>query len=177
MNSGPASALPFNLADQALLQALARHNAQARAVLCTLARRGAAMRRDEAARADAWLAALAPHPYYKGGQFLFDLLEWEDFMLDGEPPPLLDEAELLAALGRAATVLRAFALEVRGAAGEGAGDSGPGGEPAAAPDAERATKRPSRRVRDKSAWPALAGNAYLYPEVVLGAIAALTRTG
>ena len=36
------------------------------------------------------------HPYYKGGQFLFDLLEWEDFMLDGEPPPLLDEAALAA---------------------------------------------------------------------------------
>src|SRR6187402_2121185 len=98
----------FGPADLTLLSALAQHNAVLRAVLCTLARRGAAMRRDEPERAGAWIDALAVHPYYKGGQFLFDLLEWEDFMLDGEPPPMLDEVTLAALLHQYAKMLRAL---------------------------------------------------------------------
>jgi len=39
------------------------------------------MRRDEPERARGLLEALGVWPLYKGGQFLFDLLEWEDFML------------------------------------------------------------------------------------------------
>ncbi|MEU4767966.1 hypothetical protein AB0H12_32425 [Actinosynnema sp. NPDC023794] len=67
-------------------------NARLREVLCTLARRGAAIRQDDPQRARQILDALAPWPFYKGGQFLFDLLEWEDFMIDGEPPPILTRA-------------------------------------------------------------------------------------
>lgn len=148
---------PFTAGDLPLLSALAQHNAVTRAVLCTLARRGAALRRDEPERAQAWIAELCVHPYYKGTQFLFDLLEWEDFMLDGEAPPLLDEAVLVAMLDRAAQVLKGLA-------------AGLDGRPIEVP-AVAAQALPSTRERT---LPPLAGNAYLFPDVVLGAIALLT---
>ena len=88
----------FQPVDEALLRLLASQNVAMRAVLCTLARRGVAFRQREPERARMWLDALAVHPLFKGGQFLFDLLEWEDFMLDGEPPPLIDGAALAAVL-------------------------------------------------------------------------------
>ncbi|TKA11055.1 hypothetical protein [Actinacidiphila oryziradicis] len=47
------------------------------------------MRRDEPERARVLLDILGPWPLFKAAQFLFDLMEWEDFMVDGEPPPLL----------------------------------------------------------------------------------------
>jgi hypothetical protein len=75
--------------DRLLLASLARGGEWLRALLCTLARRGVALRTASPARARALLDALAPLPLYKGGQFLFDLLEWEDFMLDGPEPPIL----------------------------------------------------------------------------------------
>lgn len=165
MSTGP---LPFPPPDQLLLQALSHHNALVRAALCTLARRGAAMRRDDPARAQAWLDALAVHPYYKGGQFLFDLLEWEDFMLDGEAPPVLDDVQLHAALGRATTMLRSFAA----ATGERAGPAR-AAEAAAEAEAGAVALRPSRPDAEPD-WPPLAGNAFLFPDVVLGAIEALT---
>ena len=144
---------PFTAADLALLGALARHNELLRALLCTLARRGKALRRDEPARARAWLDALAVHPYYKGGQFLFDLLEWEDFMLDGDAPPLLDDAALAAALGRVAQVLDALRAVL---------------------DGVPVVPAPAQPIGVAADLPPLAGNAYLYPDVVLGTIAAIT---
>ncbi|WP_433271378.1 hypothetical protein ACQPZF_12235 [Actinosynnema sp. CS-041913] len=84
--------------DRAALRFVGRINARLREVLCTLARRGVAIRQDEPRRARQILDALAPWPFYKGGQVLFDLLEWEDFMVDGEPPPVLSRAELGALL-------------------------------------------------------------------------------
>src|SRR5512141_796200 len=95
MSSPADDPAPFTAEDLPLLAALAHHNA-------------AALRRDDPARARAWIEALSVHPYYKGGQFLFDLLEWEDFMLDGEAPPVLDEVTVAAALDRAARVLDAL---------------------------------------------------------------------
>jgi hypothetical protein len=97
------------------------------------------------------------HPYYKGGQFLFDLLEWEDFMLDGEAPPLLDDAALLEALDRVTQVFRALSAALDGQA------------------FEVPTPGPSASLPEPSAdLPPLAGNAYLLPDVVLGVIAAVT---
>ncbi|NUT46320.1 MAG: hypothetical protein HOV94_03220, partial [Saccharothrix sp.] len=84
--------------DRAAMRSLGRLNARLREVLCTLARRGRAIRLTEPRRARRILDALAPWPFYKGGQFLFDLLEWEDFMIDGEPPRVLSRAELGALL-------------------------------------------------------------------------------
>jgi uncharacterized repeat protein (TIGR01451 family) len=84
--------------DRTTLDFLQDHNTRLRSVLCTLARRGVAIRQDEPDRAGQILDALAPWPFYKGGQFLFDLLEWEDFMLDGDPPPVRTRAELASLL-------------------------------------------------------------------------------
>ncbi len=75
--------------DIAKLAAIQRSNEGLRAVLCTLARRGVAFRQSYPERAQAILQTLSPYPVYKGGQFLFDLMEWEDFMLDGDPPEIV----------------------------------------------------------------------------------------
>ena len=60
--------------------------------------RALAFRQADPERAFQLLQVLSPFPYYKAGQFLFDLLEWEDFMLDGPEPPIvpivLDAASL-----------------------------------------------------------------------------------
>lgn len=88
--TGPDSALRDG--DRAALGFADGLNARLREVLCTLARRGAAIRQDDPQRARQILDALAPWPFYKGGQFLFDLLEWEDFMIDGEPPATMSRA-------------------------------------------------------------------------------------
>ena len=83
--------------DEQIIAALAARSSELRAVLYTLARVGVAWRRREPERTRAWLTRLEAHPFYKGGQVLFDLLEWEDFMLDGEPPePDLQQVFALA---------------------------------------------------------------------------------
>ncbi len=89
-------------ADAALITKLIPLNDELRAVACTLARLGVRFRRAEPARAARWIELLEPHPFYKLGQVMFDLLEWEDFMLDGaipDPAPehLLHAARALAA--------------------------------------------------------------------------------
>jgi hypothetical protein len=143
----------MNPADLKLLSLLQQHNAALRVVLCTLARRGAALRRDEPERARAWIDTLSVHPYYKGGQFVFDLLEWEDFMLDGEPPPVLDEAALASALNQYAQMLRSL----------GAALGQPVVQPSAAPQVTEQT------------LPELNGSLYLFPDVVLGVISVDAR--
>ena len=72
----PSASAGFVPADLLLLATLRRHDQALRAVLCTLARHGVALRRDAPGRSAAWLDALSVHPVFKGGQFLFDLLEW-----------------------------------------------------------------------------------------------------
>ncbi|MBA3810804.1 MAG: hypothetical protein H0X27_03990 [Caulobacteraceae bacterium] len=112
MSEPPPPHLPSlsSPADQALLGLLRAQNLMTRTALCTLARRGVAFRGREPDRARGWLEALDPHPLYKAGQFLFDLMEWEDFMLDGEPPGPDDTsaralaARLLEVLGLPPTV-------------------------------------------------------------------------
>jgi hypothetical protein len=71
-----------------LFDLLAAQNLLLRSGLCTLARMGVALRKREPERATAWADQLSTHPMFKAGQFLFDLMEWEDFMIDGAPPPL-----------------------------------------------------------------------------------------
>ena len=75
--------------DIAKLVAIQDSNKGLRAILCTLARRGIAFRQNHPERARAILRTLSIYPFYKGGQFLFDLMEWEDFMLDGPPPEIV----------------------------------------------------------------------------------------
>lgn len=146
---------PFGPADLTLLDALRHQDQGLRAVLCTLARQGMALRRDAPRRAAAWLDELAPHPLLKGGQFLFDLLEWEDFMLDGAAPPLLDPQSLRTVLDRLAATLRGVGAAL---------------DPAALAPRGSAQLQP---VADDK-LPPLTASRYLFHEVVLGAVALLT---
>ena len=152
----PASA-GFAPADLLLLATIRRHDQALRAVLCTLARHGVALRRDAPGRSSAWLDALSAHPVFKGGQFLFDLLEWEDFMLDGDAPPALDGPAVQHALDRLSAGLRSLA----------AGLDKPHGTPLTL-DLGAATAPPD-------ALPALEAGFYLYHDVVLGGLSLWTR--
>ncbi|MFE9449541.1 hypothetical protein [Streptomyces sp. NPDC006739] len=170
-----------------MLDLVRRSNARTRAVLCTLARLGVAMRHEEPERAARLLEALGVWPVYKGGQFLFDLLEWEDFLLDGTPPPPVGAEDLAAALrlplrllseavDTAPAVLRgvptqrtaaAFDLPLRfltataKAALDGiAGDLGSMTAPASGPSDE-----PEREL------PPLEAGFHLYQDIVLGTVA------
>ena len=72
-------------ADLALIGFARARDLELRAGLSTLARLGVVLRRADPDRAEALIAAFEAHPFYKAGQTVFDLLEWEDFMLDGAP--------------------------------------------------------------------------------------------
>lgn len=86
---------PLTAGDRRLLAVIEAQSEILRAVLCHFARLGVAWRKREPQRTSAWLAKLESSPFYKGGQFLFDLLEWEDFMLDGPRPPPVSSGELM----------------------------------------------------------------------------------
>lgn len=83
-------------ADQALLGQLLPVLDDMRSSACLLARMGVYWRRRDPDRCARWLEILETHPFYKLGQVMFDLLEWEDYMLDGEPPAI--EPELVRSL-------------------------------------------------------------------------------
>ncbi len=89
VSENPSTTNPLDVEDLAKFAAIQRTNEGLRAVLCTLARRGIAFRQTYPERAEAILKMLSIYPVYKGGQFLFDLMEWEDFMLDGDPPEII----------------------------------------------------------------------------------------
>nr|WSY54156.1 hypothetical protein OG999_31220 [Streptomyces sp. NBC_00886] len=84
----PTDTGPLKPTDHRAFAFLDQVNSRVRQRLCTLARHGVALRLREPARARLLLDTVRPWPLYKGGQFLFDLMEWEDLMIDGDPPPL-----------------------------------------------------------------------------------------
>ena len=101
--------------DVEILTNLARSNEWLRAVLHTLARRGTAFRQRYPERAFELLQILAPFPFYKAGQFLFDLLEWEDFIVDGSSPRPRSEVFDTGSLRAVGSVLRGLRGYVDGA--------------------------------------------------------------
>lgn len=147
------SAKELSPEDLALLAGLRRGNDWLRAVLCTLARRGLGFRQRHPARAEQLLAALSRYPYFKAGQFLFDLMEWEDFMLDGEVPPLAPTTLDGPALQRMAGLLNTFRAHLDG------------GQPIVVPEVD--TLLPLFVPEDED-LPPLEPSLYLYHEVVLG---------
>jgi hypothetical protein len=149
----PPSDTPLQPEDFALLESLRQGGEWLRAVLCTLARRGRAFRNAEPERARALLDALSVYPWYKGGQFLFDLMEWEDFMLEGPPPPILPTTLDAAALSRLAASFNRLKAHL---------DSG-------SADAELPAVSGPLLTTDAE-LPPLEPGMYLYEDVVLGAI-------
>jgi hypothetical protein len=104
----------FRPEDISLLESLREGGGWLRGVLITLARRGVTLRRESPERAQAILDALTTFPYYKGGQFLFDLLELEDFMLNGPAPALMPNVLDASALQRIAGALNAVRQSIDG---------------------------------------------------------------
>jgi hypothetical protein len=146
----------FGPADLSLLSAIRTQDANLRALLCTLARTGVAMRRESPKRARRWLDELSVHPLFKGGQFLFDLLEWEDFMLDGDAPGVLDANVVRAGLDRIAAGLHAMTASLEG-------------REAPTLDIDLTA------LGKSSALPQLEAGFYLYHDVVLGAVTVLAN--
>jgi hypothetical protein len=147
---------PLRPVDLELLAGLGRANDWTKSLLCSLARRGTWLRRSDPDRAEALLAAIAAWPWYKGGQFLFDLLEWEDFMTDGPPPPDFAGEIDNAALKRLARLLRQVAVQIDATLPEWAGDAV--GSPG--PEAVPLTAE----------LPPLEPGFHLYRDVVLGVL-------
>ncbi|MFF8291003.1 hypothetical protein ACF068_17485 [Streptomyces sp. NPDC016309] len=92
----PAATGPLTPTDHRALAFLDQVNHCLRQCLCTLARHGVALRRHAPERARLLLDTIRPWPFYKGGQFLFDLMEWEDLMVDGDPPPLMPTERIVS---------------------------------------------------------------------------------
>ncbi|MFF8030981.1 MULTISPECIES: hypothetical protein [unclassified Streptomyces] len=120
---------PLTPTDHRAFAFLGQVNGCLRQCLCTLARHGVALRRHDPERARELLDAVRPWPLYKGGQFLFDLMEWEDLMVDGDPPPLMPAERI-----RSACTLPVQWLAVATAEAPAATGSVPGRRTAAALD-------------------------------------------
>lgn len=154
--------------DLRALQAIQRGNEWLRAILCTLARRGVAFRKKYSERASEILMILAPLPYYKAGQFLFDLMEWEDFMLDGPTPPVLTSALDVRALKRLASLLNTIQATLDGSQAA-----------AAPPDlfGQLLQVEITSLIVDDRQLPPLEAGFYLYQDVVLGLYTSALQSG
>ena len=164
---------PLRPQDHQLLARIAAGNGWLRSVLCTLARMGTGLRHEDPERAAAIVRELGPWPWFKAGQFLFDLLEWEDFMVDGPPPDPLptvlqpeswrlleDLLERVRGLLDAAQQASTGATEAAGAASRASASTG---APAALPLAAVVARFSSR-----ADLPPLEPGLHLYRDVVLG---------
>ena len=149
--SEPNGLLPEDIS---LLTDLSRGNDWMRALLCTLARRGTWLRRADPLRARSLINGMTPWPMFKTGQFLFDLMEWEDFMVNGPAPELLEGALNATSLARITRLLQLFSAQLDGSV------------PADIPEAAVA----SARLPIATDLPDLEPGFYLYQDVVLGIV-------
>lgn len=150
--------------DLRALESIQRSNVWLRSVLCTLARRGVAFRKKYPERSSEILMVLSPLPYYKAGQFLFDLMEWEDFMLDGLPPPVLTTTADERAFKRLASLLNVIKSYLDGSLSQQT-------EKGATPEdllSQLLKVEISGLIVDDSQLPPLEAGVYLYNDVILG---------
>jgi hypothetical protein len=157
--SGPPGFEFLSAEEAQLLASVARGNEWLRAVLCTLARRGVAYRQADPRRAQEILRTLAPLPYYKGGQFLFDLMEWEDFMLDGPPPPIVPTTLDARSLSRVTELLVAIQQHFDGS-----------------PDGAGQPRTSAQALVDDDNLPSLEPGLYLYQDVILGIVVSVLQS-
>ncbi|MFF8906229.1 hypothetical protein [Streptomyces olivaceoviridis] len=107
----PTATGPLTPTDHRAFAFLGHVNSSLRQCLCTLARHGVALRREAPERARLLLDTVRPWPLYKGGQFLFDLMEWEDLMVDGDPPPVMSTERIVAACTLPVQLIAAATVE------------------------------------------------------------------
>ena len=146
--------------DIAVLESLQSGSQWLRAVLSTLARRGIDFRQKHPTRAKLILDALSTSPFYKSGQFLFDLLEMEDFMLDGPPPEIIPTTLDAATLARLALLFNTIKGHLDGAA-----------EPLSL-DNIKLQLVPGAASQEN--LPPFEAGFYLYQDVVLGLVRSIT---
>jgi hypothetical protein len=152
--------------DERLLARIEGATLGGRALLCTLARMGSALRRDDPVRAHLLLHAIQSHPFYKGGRLLFDVLELEDLMLDGPPPAPVGRTSLWAVTDSLVDLLRVL-TRLSSELQEG-GNGHPPREDVE-PPASRDEEEPAADL------PELDPSEYLYDLVVLGIVAEASR--
>ena len=158
--------------DDKLIAHIQKSNAQVRALLCALARRGKALKQTEPERGQDWLAVSRAHPLYKACRIGFDLLELEDMMLDGPAPTQVDgyfETHSVQAIVDALTRLQRALMDASHAAERSPMDSALGqlalhGGTTLAPEPP-----------PDGGWPALTSSDYLYDLVVLGVLRQFAR--
>ncbi len=88
----------MNPADVQLIEQIGQATQGGSRLLCTLARRGKVLERDEPQRARFLLDGVRLHPLYKGGRLAFDMLEIEDLMLERPSPDSMSTGELIQVL-------------------------------------------------------------------------------
>ncbi|GMR13106.1 MAG: hypothetical protein BMS9Abin29_1306 [Gemmatimonadota bacterium] len=147
--------------DLRVLETWRRGGIWTRGVLSTLARRGIAFRHAHPERAEVLIRLLQRDPLYKGGQFLFDLMEWEDFMLAGPPAELVRTTLDPASLTRLADFLHKVRAHLDGALID------------APPSALEVMAHPAT---PEELLPPLEGGFYLYEDVVLGVVRSVGPT-
>jgi hypothetical protein len=151
----------MNPADARLVEQIHQATQGGSRLLCTLARRGKALERDESRRAEVLLTAVRSHPLYKGGRLAFDMLEIEDLMLDASTVDSLNTFELNQVLSAGAYNLVAVLRRI----GSGAEDSR---VPAEASGGEHDLLGPSDRARAESTD--VSGEATVLPRVSFGPV-------
>ncbi|HEY7037753.1 MAG TPA: hypothetical protein VID28_02825 [Methylomirabilota bacterium] len=182
--------------DVRLIERIQQTTRGARVLLCTLARRGKALEREQPERAAFLLGALRPHPLYKAGRLAFDMLEIEDLMLDGAAvDPLTDFqlAQMLSAVAGRGYDLADVFLRVGSNGRDGTPDAAlpavvaPRGETPGATDGlprlrfgpeavDGAGGSSSRDGDGPGPGPELTSSDYLYDLVVLGFLDVLGRS-
>ncbi|MFG2354791.1 hypothetical protein [Streptomyces sp. NPDC048521] len=113
-SADPTATGPLTPTDHRAFAFLGHVNSSLRQCLCTLARHGVALRHHTPERARLLLDTVRPWPLYKGGQFLFDLMEWEDLMVDGDPPPVMPAERIVSACTLPVQLLAAATEEAPG---------------------------------------------------------------
>jgi hypothetical protein len=154
------------------LQEIKRSNEWLRAILCTLARRGVSFRKKHPERSKEILMILIPLPYFKAGQFLFDLMEWEDFMLDGPPPPVLTTVLDTRAIKQLTSLFNMIKSHFDGSQSPNAGQA----ESAGNLFGQHLHVEISNLIVDDRQLPPLESGFYLYQDVVLGIYASALQS-
>ena len=149
---------PLQPEDLAVLESLERGGYWLRAVLSTLARRGVAFRQQDEQRARRIIDELSTSPLYKSGQFLFDLLELEDFIVDGPLAETISTTLDASSLKRLATLLNSFKRNLDGAV---------------EPISLESLDVQFAPIAEPEDLPVLEAGFYLYEDVVLGLVRSL----
>lgn len=146
----------MNARDVRLIAQIREATDGAARLLCTLARRGKALEREEPQRMAFLLTSVRTHPLYKGGRLAFDMLEIEDLILDGSTLAPMSTREIIQVLNAGAHRFGATLIRMESRTVDAAAAAPPlgvdtnadaGGPPATDARADEASPTPMPRLR------------------------------